>query len=226
MIWVKLCGMTNLEDALAAVDAGADAVGFIFVPSPRRISPELAKQIASQLPKTMDKVGVFADEDVKTLQDISAEVGLTVAQLHGHETPDYAMSLYREGSQKSRAQMRVFKSLNVGPGFESELRTFVNSKSVDGVLLDSAVFHDPQTGIEVRGGTGHKFDWKRAADFLPGIAGATRIIVAGGLSPENVGEAVHILRPWGVDVCSGVEARVGTKDHEKVKAFVAAARAS
>ena len=225
MLWVKICGMTNAADALAAADAGADAIGMLFAPSKRRINVEQGKAITSVLPKTMEKVGVFYDEAASTIEDIAAEIGLTAVQLHGDESPEFAKSLFRNHPRRTRAQMRVFKTLHVAKGVEGIARLFLREKCVDGVLLDSVV-HDPNTGEVARGGTGQTFDWKRTSDFLPGIERDTRVIVAGGLSPANVGEAVRVIQPWGVDVCSGVESEPGKKDFKKLRDFVAAARAA
>jgi phosphoribosylanthranilate isomerase len=225
MLWVKICGMTTADDALAAAEFGADAIGMLFAPSKRRITVERGKEIASALPKTMEKVGVFYDEAAPTVEEIAAEVGLTAVQLHGDESPAYAKNLFRHFPRRTRAQMRVFKTLHVGNGVEGVAREFLREKCVDGLLLDSVV-HDVTTGETVRGGTGQTFDWKRTGDFLPGIERETRVIVAGGLSPVNVSEAVRVMQPWGVDVCSGVESEVGKKDLKKLKEFVSAARAA
>ncbi|HWR14397.1 MAG TPA: phosphoribosylanthranilate isomerase [Terriglobales bacterium] len=225
MVWVKICGMTNPEDARAAAEAGADSIGMLFAPSKRRITVEVAKEITRALPHTMEKVGVFYDESAAAIEEIAAEVGLTAVQLHGDESPDFAQQLFRHGSRRSRGQMRVFKTLHVAPGVEGLARNFLQDRCVDGVLLDSVV-HDPVTGKTDRGGTGQTFDWKRVEEFLPGIARETRVIVAGGLSPTNVADAIRMLRPWGVDVCSGVEAEPGKKDLQKLREFVIAARAA
>ena len=225
MLWVKICGMTSPDDAVAASDAGADAVGMLFAPSKRRIGIEQGKQIVQALPKTMEKVGVFYDETASTIEYIAAEVGLTAIQLHGDESPEFAKNLFRNNPRRSRAQMRVFKTLHIRKGVEGLARDFLRDKCVDGLLLDSIV-HDPSTGEILRGGTGQTFDWKRTYDFLPGIERETRVIVAGGLSPVNVAEAIRVMQPWGVDVCSGVECEPGKKDTNKIRDFVAAARAA
>jgi phosphoribosylanthranilate isomerase len=225
MLWVKICGMTNADDALAAAEAGADAIGMLFAPSKRRITVDQGKTIAGALPKTMEKVGVFYDEVASTIEDIATEVGLTAVQLHGDESPEFARNLFRNNPRRTRAQMRIFKTLHVRKGVEGIARDFLREKCVDGLLLDSVV-RDVKTGEVVRGGTGQTFDWKRTSDFLPGIERETRVIVAGGLSPANVGDAVRVMQPWGVDVCSGVECEVGKKDLKKLEEFVAAARAA
>jgi len=229
MTWLKICGTTNREDALAAVTAGADAVGFVFAPSARQIAPEAAADIAAALPRSMDKVGVFRNQSAERVEQIARQVGLTVVQLHGEESPEFARSLFRDqsGRRSGRARMRIFKAVSVVPGMESALRSFVPSDAVDGVLLDSLVVRlafSGQGSETVHGGTGVTFDWKRAAEFVPGIAQRTRVILAGGLTPANVAEAIRTLRPWGVDVCSGVEAAPGRKDHAKINAFATAVR--
>ena len=229
MTWVKICGTTNREDALAAVDAGADAVGFVFATSPRQIEPEAAREIAAALPQRVEKVGVFANESSERIQAIARQVGLTIIQLHGDESPEFARTLFRgsDDSSNGGARIRVFKAVSVSPGSEGALRDFAVTGTVDGLLLDSAVLRVACMGQGtelVRGGTGVTFDWKRAASFVPGIAQRTRVILAGGLTPANVAEALRILKPWGVDVCTGVEASPGTKDVNKVRAFVAAVR--
>jgi phosphoribosylanthranilate isomerase len=223
MLWVKICGMTSVEDAIAAAEAGADAIGFIFAPSKRQISFEAARSIVQSLPKTVDKVGVFSNASVQQVEDTTTEVGLTAVQLHGDESPEFARTLFRHKGQRSRAQMRVFKTLHVTNGVEGVAREFLMNRCVDGFLLDS-VIHNPTTGETERGGTGQTFDWRRANEFLPGMQRGTRIIVAGGLSPANVGEAVRVLQPWGVDACSGVEREPRKKDWAKVRAFITAAR--
>jgi phosphoribosylanthranilate isomerase len=229
MTWVKICGTTNLADAAASVDAGADALGFIFAESPRRITPEQAREIISQLPPHVEKVGVFVNETPARIYEIITEAGLTAVQLQGDETADIANELKRLKA-KRHGQLRVFKALGVAPGVEGMLREFTSSSAVDGVLLDSfaarAAGHAEGTQDVARGGTGKTFDWKRAASFVPGLARRTRVIIAGGLSPGNVTEAIQTLNPWGVDVCSGVESSPGHKDPDKIREFVTAARAA
>jgi phosphoribosylanthranilate isomerase len=213
MAWIKFCGTTNLEDARAAAAVGADAVGFLFAPSPRRIDPEAARAIIAQLPPGLEKVGVFVNQTVEHLREVAVYAGLTAMQLHGDESPEFARNL-----RQSAPGLRIFKAVAVAPGVEGVLRRFAGSAAVDAVLLDSA----PRPGDPSRGGTGRSFDWSRAVVFVPGLT--QRVILAGGLSPENVGVALRKLRPWGVDVCTGVESEPGRKDHDKLRAFVAAVR--
>jgi phosphoribosylanthranilate isomerase len=227
MTWIKICGMTNLEDAKAAVAAGADALGFIFAESPRRIAPEQARDIIRVLPGQLAKFGVFVNETPAHMRDIISECGLTGAQLQGEESAEIAGELRRLLAGRT-GRLRIFKALGVSRGIEGALRDFAAAKALDGVLLDSfaerAAGH--ADGRSARGGTGKVFDWKRAQSFVPGLAKSTRVIIAGGLSPQNVAEAIAMLSPWGVDVCSGVEKSPGVKDPDKVRAFIEAARAA
>ena len=226
MTWVKICGTTNLPDAATAAEAGADALGFIFAESPRRISPAEAGKIIQQLPAAIEKVGVFVNEAPVRMLQIIDEAGLTAVQLQGDETPDIADELKRLCAQR-RGRLHIFKALGVAKGIEGVIREFASSTAIDGVLLDSfaARAAGDAEGVNktARGGTGKTFDWKRAAAFVPGVAKKTRVIIAGGLAPTNVSEAIHTLSPWGVDVCSGVEASPGHKDPDKIRAFLIAA---
>ena len=211
MTWIKICGTTNLEDALASVEAGADALGFIFTDSPRRITPEAAREIVANLPDSVQKIGVFVNASRERVHSIVSKVGLTGVQLHGTENEQYVEELCRGWNEaKTRKHhVRVIKAVPVRPGFENTLRSL--SKSLDLFLLDSGA-----------GGTGQSFDPKAA---LAGLKkNPVRFIAAGGLRPDNVSEAIAVLKPWGVDVASGVEKEKGKKDHSKLKAFVQAVR--
>jgi phosphoribosylanthranilate isomerase len=210
MVWVKICGTTNLEDAQAAVDAGADALGFVFAQSPRRVEPAVAGQIAQSLPERVEKVGVFVNETAERIGEIAREAGLTAVQLHGDESPEFAHQMASGG-------LRVFKAIPVRGGFAAPMIAFAEKGGVNGILLDTAAAR--------RGGTGQSFDWHAVAEHMPEL-GAIRVIVAGGLTPLNVARAIRVLRPWGVDVVSGVEREPGKKDHEKVRAFVKAAKST
>jgi len=223
MTWVKICGTTSAEDAKAAIEAGADALGFIFAPSSRRIEPRRAREIIALLPRTVEKVGVFVNEPVGHIREMVSSVGLTAIQLHGDETPDFARSILHDWPKQlpKPPRMRVFKAVAVATGLEKDLRDFVAERTVDALLLDSA----PRRGAgEPRGGTGRTFNWTRATAFVPGVAARVRVILAGGLTAANVGQAIRILNPWGVDVCSGVESERGKKDYKKLREFVHAVR--
>jgi phosphoribosylanthranilate isomerase len=218
MTWVKICGMTNLEDALVAVEAGADAVGFVFYEeSPRCITVEKVREIVEKLPESVEKVGVFVDADSKTILDLVLRTGLTAVQLHGNVSRDSVL-----GDQRSTIEcVGVQKVIAMIPGDSlKDGGLFMGStvrKKTFAVLLDSV-------SNGVAGGTGTKFDWEERRGMVQAIGLSLPVIVAGGLNSENVGEAMEILNPWGVDVVSGVEARPGKKDPEKVRAFVRAVR--
>ena len=212
MTWVKICGTTNLEDARAAVEAGATALGFVFAPSPRRIQPNAAREIVAQLPIEIEKIGVFVNEDSNDICDAIADIRLTGVQLHGDEDEKSIRALRWGLNSTGRSRtIRVIKALPAKDGFE-QLALSLPYDIVDCFLLDSA--------SEVRGGSGRKFDLKVARNFIR----QHKTIVAGGLTPTNVANVMREHRPWGVDVVSGVEREPGKKDPGKVRAFVAAVR--
>ena len=198
MVRVKICGITNLEDALLASDLGAQALGFIFYPkSPRSIKPEAARDIIKNLPPLVLSVGVFVDEVAGMVQEVAATVGLDWVQLHGQESPEYCRALGRRVIKGFRVQDQ--SSLDILPNYRDAVHAF---------LLDT---YRPGTP----GGTGETFDWelaRRAQDYGP-------VILAGGLTAANVGQAITIAQPAAVDVASGVEAAPGVKDPEKLRAF-------
>ncbi len=230
MTWIKICGTTNVDDALAAVQAGADAVGFVFAPSPRRIEPKRAREIVAKLPPQVERVGVFANETVERLCAIVREVGLTAVQLHGTESGESIAELHAALSNGKDARLiRALKPPTAEPNAHPSARSFL---AANGIFSDdpssellAAVLVDSACGLQ-RGGTGETFDWEAARLFVAMLNARVKVIVAGGLTPGNVGEAIATLRPWGVDVCSGVEREHGKKDHEKMRAFVAAVRAA
>jgi phosphoribosylanthranilate isomerase len=200
---VKICGITRLEDAQAAVAAGASAVGFVFWPSsPRYIDPYRARAIASSLPPFVTPVGVFVDQPAEDVAGIASLVRLGAVQLHGSERPDYAQSLGRPVVKAIAVGAADAKTLDVWPAHVV-------------VLLD---VHDPVR----RGGTGQTVDWTAAAE----IARRRRTILAGGLTAENVAEAIARVRPYGIDVSSGVESSPGIKDHGRLKALFEAVHGS
>jgi phosphoribosylanthranilate isomerase len=193
---VKICGITRLEDAQAAVDAGAQALGFVFWPaSPRFIEPARARAIVAELPPFVTAVGVFVNQPVEHVFGVAAAVGLGAVQLHGDERPADAARLARP----------VIKAIPVGAGNDVDLAEWPARVLL---LLD---VHDPVK----RGGTGRTVDWSAAA----AIAATRRSMLAGGLTPENVGEAVRRVRPFGIDVSSGVEQAPGIKDHDRMRAL-------
>ena len=202
---VKICGITNPEDAATAVDAGADALGFVFYrKSPRYIDPALARQIIMSLPPLVIPVGVFVNEDQQVVRNLMDDCGLALAQLHGNESAIYCKELGRT----------VLKALRVKDRSTFlALAEFRGRAGVRGFVLDA--FSD-----QAYGGTGQVIDWQLAAE----AAKAASILLAGGLTPDNVEKAIQAVQPYGVDVSSGVERAPGKKDHEKVHAFIRAVR--
>ena len=221
MTWIKICGITNLGDALTAVDAGADALGFVFYEkSPRKIDPEAAREIVRRLPPQIEKVGVFVDKSAERIQQIAGQALLTAVQLHGDARPSETTTPEREWTGKLFVVLPA--STFAGWGEERAVGLSWSNEIADRV---SAVFVDSGT-IEKPGGTGSTFDWARAAPIILRIKQNFRVVVAGGLTSANVKEAVLTLNPWGVDVASGVESEPGKKDPDKVRAFVEAVRAA
>ncbi len=204
MKFVKICGITRLEDAQAAVTAGANALGFVFWPtSPRYIEPSQARKIVETLPPFVVSVGVFVDQPVNEVNRIVTDVDLKAVQLHGEETEAYIAQV--------RSQS-VIKAIAVG---KEHVPAFSKWPKSAMILLD---VHDPVR----KGGTGHVIDWVVAHE----IAQLRPIILAGGLTPENVGSAIERVRPYGIDVSSGVETKPGIKDHERIKALFEAVHGS
>ena len=203
MTRVKICGITNLADALAAIDAGADALGFNFYKgSPRYLAPRAARLVVRELPPDVLCVGVFVNESNEVVEAAVAESGVGAAQLHGDETPEFCARL---------GVTRVIKALRARGGFEPEGAALYKTEAV---LLDA---YDPRAW----GGTGRTCDWELARRVREAVP---RMYLAGGLTPENVAEAVALVGPYGVDVCGGVESAPGRKDHALVRRFVAAVR--
>ncbi len=233
MTWVKICGITNLEDALTAVEAGADAVGFVFhQSSPRNVEAATAREIVAQLPPKVEKVGVFGDLSQEHLVAIVNEVRLTGMQCRLRKNSSapageadrflepvkmllpLSVTLLLQDDSRLKALMADFSRM---ADDQSRLGRRRRANPVDTFLLDSSTRLQP-------GGTGKTFDWKKVAPLVEVMSKSVKVVVAGGLTPDNVADAIHILKPWGVDVSSGVEAIPGKKDPEKVRAFVQAVR--
>jgi phosphoribosylanthranilate isomerase len=196
---VKICGVTSVDDARLAADLGAWAVGFVFWPaSPRFIDPSRARDIVDRLPVVVMPVGVFVDQPAEHVEEVSRHVRLGAVQLHGHETPEYAQSLGR----------RVIKALGLQPASDASIRAEWGDTTI---LLDAV-------DAERRGGTGRTIDWPAAGR----IARERPIVLAGGLRPDNVAEAVRIVKPAAIDVSSGVERSPGRKDRALMEALFAA----
>jgi phosphoribosylanthranilate isomerase len=204
MTFVKICGITNLEDALVAVEAGADALGFNFYRrSPRYIAPEDARRIIAELPAAVMSVGVFVNEsEPEQVARVMDSVRLTAAQLHGDESPEYCSAL--------RGRYLI-KALRAGVDFDPQA---AKDYKTDAILLDAYA-------KDARGGTGRVVDWdvaRRVRELVP------QLFLAGGLSPENIAEAIAAVEPYAVDACSHLESAPGKKDNERVRAFIAASR--
>jgi phosphoribosylanthranilate isomerase len=201
MVRVKICGITTVDDALAAVAVGADALGFVFFArSPRNVSPDEAAGIIRRLPPFVQTVGLFVNEDAAAVNGIADRCGLDIVQLHGDESPAYC-DLIR------RRVLKAFRVQNL-----QSLEAMGNYR-IAGYLLDA-------WQKDAFGGTGHTFDWELAK----GAAAHGPLVLAGGLDPDNVAEAVRRVRPYAVDVSSGVESAPGRKDHEKVREFISRAK--
>lgn len=199
-MFVKICGTTSEEDALLAVALGADAVGFIFAPSPRQVAPSVAGDIAKRLPPETITVGVFRDEAPRRVVEIVNRLGLKAAQLHGRESAE-SVRYVRE---------RVPLTIKAFPAGHAEVAR-LGRYGAEVVLLDG-----PSPG------SGRVFDWRLAE----GVAGQGRLMLAGGLDSSNVGEAIAAVHPWGVDAVTGVESRPGHKDPARLREFIEAARAA
>ena len=203
---IKICGLTRAEDAAAAVAAGADALGVVLAPSKRRVSLEQAAAVLATAPPLVGRIGVFVDASPGFIGEAVARLGLTAVQFHGDETPEDCAA----------APVPVIKALRVGPGFDAASVDRYRT-TVAALLLDTYV-----PGGE-RGGTGVAFDWYDVAGRLPDWA---PVLLAGGLEPGTVGNAVRTLRPFAVDVSSGVESAPGLKDHGLIDSFCAAVHAA
>ena len=215
-LWVKICANTSFEDALLAADAGADAVGFVFAPSPRRVTVEQVTAIMPRLPAELEKIGVFVDASLGEIVATVEASGLTGVQLHFEAPADIPAAL----RARFGPALRIVRTVHFAAGNADALKRTAQldeDANIDAILVDSCT-------AAAKGGTGQTFDWAFAAENLFQNARARKRIAAGGLTPENVAQAIAMLRPWGVDVASGVEAVPGRKDSAKLRAFIANAR--
>lgn len=219
-MWIKICGITNPEDARTAVDAGADALGFVFYEkSPRKVDLETARNIVRELPPDIEKVGVFVDADAETIRATTAKAGLTAIQLHGKDPVDD----FWQSSQPPAERLGISRVILAIPGDRlKEGGVSISERARNEIF---ALLLDAQCNGQF-GGTGATFDWKGTRGMVQILGLHLPIIVAGGLTPFNVAEAIKLLQPFGVDVSSGVEAHPGKKDPAKIRAFIDAARAA
>ena len=226
-MFIKICANTNLEDAELAAELGADAVGFVFATSKRQVTIEAVAEIVLELPVGVERVGVFDLTDAVQIEHYVVSAGLTVAQLHG----TFDASMVKELAAKFGGELNIIQTVayavdaadrgNADERFEQTLRTVFDEPAVWAVLIDAA-----KSGAS--GGLGVAFDWVHVAEIVRRAIGTReprpRVILAGGLNAYNVAEAIEVMRPWGVDVASGVEASPGKKDPERLMAFLVAVR--
>jgi phosphoribosylanthranilate isomerase len=196
MTWIKICGITNIEDGLKAASLGVDALGFIFAPSMRRVKPDTTQKIIQALPTTLLKVGVFVDEDPEEVLRVAEYCGLNGLQFHGKESPDYCQKF----------SLLVIKTIRI-----KDMESLNDMERYPGATL----LLDTYSPVKA-GGTGNSFSWEIALKAKE----KRNFILSGGLNQDNVGEAIKKVRPWGVDVSSGVERGQGKKDHLKMNDFV------
>jgi phosphoribosylanthranilate isomerase len=239
-LWIKICGNTTLEDAQLAAEAGADALGFVFAPSPRRVTVERTAAMVPHLPAAIEKIGVFVDAALDEIASTVERCCLTGVQLHFDAGPALAAQL----RERFGAKLRILRVVHLdaqqrsGEGGLASGHSFSGRESSRGTvealaskrcLSDpnvDAILVDSRTGAAV-GGTGQAYDWTLAGKILFQNAETRKpLVAAGGLTPENVAEAIGTLRPWGVDVVTGVEAAPGRKDPSRVLAFIANARSA
>jgi phosphoribosylanthranilate isomerase len=220
MTWIKICGITNLEDALFAVEAGADALGFVFYEkSPRKTNIEDTRAIIRDLPERVEKVGVFVEEDAERIRQIVLETGLTAVQLHGSRALESVWNDVRPAIES----VGTSKLIPAIPGDSLKDRgVLINERAHESIF---ALLFDAQSNGTF-GGTGSTFDWPGTRGMVQVISLRIPVIVAGGLTSLNVEKAIRLLQPFGVDVSSGVEAQPGKKDPEKIRAFVGSVRSA
>lgn len=208
-LWIKICANTSLADAQLAADAGADAVGFVFAPSPRRVTAEQAAQIVRELPAAIEKIGVFVDAGFDEIAATVEAAGLTGVQLHFDAPGDFGARL----RERFGARLRILGVVHFDRAAAERAAAMAGDANFDALLVDS------RTAAAV-GGTGNAYNWTAARRAVFHADARMKLVAAGGLTPENVVEAIATLRPWGVDVVSGVESAPGRKDAAKVRAFI------
>lgn len=222
-MWVKICANTCVDDALKAAELGADAVGFVFAPSKRRVTVAQVAAITRELPIDLERVGVFGAGSVEEIALAVEEAGLDTVQMHGGLDLEFAARLGR----RLGPSIQIIETMhwNVEEDAASSSQVFMQMAAVAASPARYRVLVDTKVGSSASGGTGKTFNWSKARNVLASQP-ELRVIVAGGLGPENVAEAIRVLKPWGVDVASGVEREPGRKDIDKLKRFIENARAA
>ena len=217
-MWIKICGNTSLADAQHAASVGASAVGFVFAPSPRRVTIDQVRSIAPHLPRNVDRYGVFVNATFEEIVATVEQAGLTGVQLHVSHDSELPRRLRAHfPAQDHAASVRIIAVLPFTADLQQKLTAASQDTAIDALLVDSRT-------AEAYGGTGIHYDWQAAQAAFHSVVPQRRLVVAGGLNPGNVAEAIRTLKPWGVDVVSGVEAAPGRKDPERVAAFIRTAR--
>jgi phosphoribosylanthranilate isomerase len=225
-MWIKICANTNLDDAQLAAELGADAVGFVFAPSPRQVTAAEVARITPHLPEGVECVGVFPALEAQQIAGIAQECGLTTVQLHGGVN----LELVRQLDEIFNGQVKLIQSVHWQVDADAASAAVASAtviaeqlRQIDADGLVGRVLIDAKVGPAL-GGTGVSFDWDAARAAFAEAGTGLKLIVAGGLRPENVADAIRRLKPWGVDVASGVEQSPGRKSPEKLAAFIRAAR--
>jgi len=220
-MWIKICGNTNLDDVRLAAELGADAVGFVFAPSPRQVTAAEVARITPHLPEGLECVGVFPALEAQQIVGIAQECGLSTVQLHGGVSLDLVRQLDEIFSGQVRLIQTVHWQVDADAASAAVVAQQLRQIEADGLV--GRVLVDAKVGPAL-GGTGVSFNWNAARATFAEAGAGLKLIVAGGLRPENVADAIRKLAPWGVDVASGVEQSPGRKSPEKLAAFIHAAR--
>jgi phosphoribosylanthranilate isomerase len=220
-MWIKVCANTSLDDAKLVVELGADALGFVFAPSVRQVTAEAVALITPHLPEHIERVGVFPALEAEAIAAAAQQAGLNAVQLHG----GVSLELLRKLSRILGGGIKIIQTVHwqVDGGAVAETSVAEHLRAIAAEGITDRVLIDSKVGAAL-GGTGTSFDWSAARATFDESAAGLKLIVAGGLKAENVGEAIRRLNPWGVDVASGVEAKPGLKSPERVAAFIRAAR--
>jgi phosphoribosylanthranilate isomerase len=220
-MWIKICANTNLDDAQLAAQLGADAVGFVFAPSPRQVTAAEVARITPYLPEGLECLGVFHTHEAQQIAAIAQECGLTAVQLHG----GLSFELLRQLDEIFNGQVRLIQTLHWQVDADAANAAVIAGqlRQIDADGIAARVLIDTKVGADL-GGTGVSFNWDAARATLADAGAGLKLIIAGGLRAENVGDAIRRLNPWGVDVASGVEQSPGHKSPEKLAAFIRAAR--